>query len=456
MENTSSRINVKGIRSKILSLIIPITLENILQMSAGIVSMGMIGRLSIPSVNGQGISLRITQIIWAIFKGITTGATVFVAQAFGAGDYNRMKKIIQQTLLSAIIFVLFLQQLVFWNAKPLLGIFNPSPEVLNNGLIYIRYVSWGLPFMAITLIVAGVLQGMGNAKTPMKIAVTMNIVNIIACWVLIFGRLGFPALGIKGAAIGLVIAQFTSAMLGLYVLFNKDGVLSSYRNKNFFKFDFKEIKNVYRVGAPSAGESLLWQIAAIILTKIIMTFSDVAYAAHQMGMQAESISYMPAIGFSIAATTFVGQSVGAKNPEEGKAYMRESIKGSIFITSISVIILVFFPRLMMRLLTNNKAVIDLGIYYLILMGLVQIPQNLSGVFGGALRGAGYTRVPMIVALAGLWGIRVPLTIIFTYVFKLSIIAIWGAMCADLIFRFFLSYFLYKRHDIYSSNLFDKE
>jgi putative MATE family efflux protein len=213
---------------------------------------------------------------------------------------------------------------------------------------------------------------------------------------------------------------------------------------------------VYTVGAPTAGESLLWQIAAIILTRIIISFGEVAYAAHQMGMQAESISYMPALGFSVAATAFVGQSVGAKDPETGKAYMKECIKGSILITSVSVILLVFFPKLMMGLLTNNKDVINLGMYYLILMGLVQIPQNLAGVFGGALRGAGYTRVPMTVAFAGLWGIRVPLTIIFTYVFKLNIIAIWGAMCADLLLRFILSYFLYKRHDIYSSNLFDKE
>lgn len=450
-ENIQS-IDIKDIRKKILSLILPITLENILQMSAGIVSMGMIGRLSIASVNGQGISMRITQIIWAILKGITTGATVFVAQAYGAGDYNKMRRVIQQTLISSVILVIALQQIVFWNAELFLSIFNPNPEVLQNGLTYIKIASWGLPFLAIMMVVAGCLQGMGNAKTPMIIALIMNIVNIIFNYLLIFGILGLPGLGIKGAAIGLVIAQFTAALIGLYVLFNRDGVLNSCKGKDFFKLDFKQIKDVYLVGAPTAGESVLWQIAAIIITNIILSFGDVAYAAHQMGMQAESISYMPALGFSIAATTFIGQAVGAKDKEAGKAYLKETIRGSLMITTVSVIFLVFFPSSVMRILTNNKDVIHLGSYYLILMGLVQIPQNLSGVFSGALRGAGFTKVPMIVAFVGLWGIRVPLSLLLTYVFRMNIIAIWGAMCLDLLFRFILSYILYKRRDLYSSSL----
>jgi Na+-driven multidrug efflux pump len=175
-----------------------------------------------------------------------------------------------------------------------------------------------------------------------------------------------------------------------------------------------------------------------------------------MGMQAESISYMPAFGFSIVTTTLVGQCIGSREPEMGKAYLGETIKGSILITSISVIFLVFFPRQVMSLLTNDAEVIRLGAYYLIIMGIVQIPQNLAGVFGGALRGAGFTKVPMTTAFAGLWGIRVPFTLVLTYVFKLGIVYIWIAMGVDLVFRLFLSYFLYKRKDIFSAKLvFDK-
>jgi putative MATE family efflux protein len=284
----------------------------------------------------------------------------------------------------------------------------------------------------------------------------MNAINIALSYLLIFGQLGMPGLGIRGAAIATAIAQFCGAMIGLYVLFSKGGVLHSLLNKSFFKLDIKQVADVYKVGLPTSLESIFWQVAAIILTKAILTFGDTAFAAHQLGLQAESISYMPAAGFGIAATTFIGQALGAKNSELGKAYLKETLKGTIWVTVFCASILIFLPTIVMRLLTENVEVIKLGAKYLIIMGLVQIPQNISGVLNGALRGAGFTRVPMFVAAAGLWGIRIPMTLILTYKFQSTIIAIWVVMGVDLVFRFILSFIIYKTKNIYNRELVFKE
>jgi putative MATE family efflux protein len=304
--------------------------------------------------------------------------------------------------------------------------------------------------------VAAVLQGMGNAKTPMIIAFIMNLINILFSFLLIFGHLGLPVLGIKGAAIATVIAQFCAAVIGLYVLFNRNGVLSSLYNKSFFKLDMKQVFDVYKIGIPTSLESIFWQIAAIILTKTILTFGNTAFAAHQLGLQAESISYMPAAGFGIAATTFIGQALGAKNSELGKKYIKEILKGTFWVTTFCASILVLIPTVVMRMLTPNTELIALGSKYLIIMGLVQLPQNISGVLNGALRGAGFTRVPMFVAAAGLWGIRVPMTLILTYCFHLSIIAIWIVMGIDLIVRFIISFVIYRTKNIYNRELVFKD
>jgi len=452
MENITEEINKKQIRNKIYSLILPITIENILQMVAGMVSMSMIGRIDVLAIGALGISMRITQIIWSLFKGITTGATVFVAQSYGANNYKKMRNVIQQTILSSIILVIILQILVYFKAPLLLSVFNPTPELMDRAVLYMRTVCFGLPFLAIMLIVGGVLQGMGNAKTPMKITLIMNVINIAVAYVLIFGKLGVTPMGIKGAAIATVVSQAAAACIGLYVLFSCNGVMACRLNKDFFRADVHQISDVYRVGMPTAMESIFWQIAAIILTRAILTYGETAFAAHQMGMQAESISYMPAMGFGVAATALVGQALGAKDKFLAKAYIKEIIKGALLITSFSVIILVFFPKQMMGLLTNNTEIIKLGAKYLILMGLVQLPQNASGVLLGTMRGAGHTKVPMIVAGAGLWGVRVPFTLLVAYVFKLSIVAIWGVMCIDLVFRFLLSFTIYKKKDIYESTI----
>jgi putative MATE family efflux protein len=336
MGENDSKSNLKSIRKKILSMILPITIGSVLEMTAGLVSMALIGRIgsgSDTAVSAIGISSRITQIIWALFKGITTGASVFVAQAYGANNSKKLREVVQQTLLSSVIFVIIFQQIVFWKAPSLLSIFNPDSGLKDSAVLYLRTVSWGLPFMVIMISVAAVLQGMGNAKTPMIIAFIMNLINILFSFLLIFGHLGLPVLGIKGAAIATVIAQFCAAVIGLYVLFNRNGVLSSLYNKSFFKLDMKQVFDVYKIGIPTSLESIFWQIAAIILTKTILTFGNTAFAAHQLGLQAESISYMPAAGFGIAATTFIGQALGAKNSELGKKYIKEILKGTFWVTT---------------------------------------------------------------------------------------------------------------------------
>lgn len=441
-------VNIKDIRKKILSLILPITIENILQTLAGFISMGMIGRIDAVAVSSLGLSTRITQIIWALFKGITTGAAVFVAQAYGANDMKKLKRVIQQTLLSSVILVILFQIIIYFNAASLLSIFNPEPVLLQNAELYLKIVSFGLPFVAVMLVVAGVLQGMGNAKTPMKIALIMNFFNIVFSYALIFGKLGFSPAGIKGAAISIVLAQFISAMLGLYVLFNKNGILGSMHKRDLLKLDMKQISDVYRVGIPTSLESIFWQFAAIILTRVILSFGTTAMASYQLGLQAESLSYMPAMGFAVAATTFIGQSLGGKKPEEGRIYLKETAKGSMIITLISVALLVFLPKQIMALLTTDVEVINLGAKYLFIMGLVQIPQNMSSVLNGALRGAGITWAPMVVAGVGLWGIRIPVSLILTYYFNMDIIVIWIVMGVDLIFRYGFSYVIYKIKNIY--------
>lgn len=441
-------IKKSEVRKKIYSMILPITIENILQTMTGLVSMGMIGRIDTLAVGALGISTRITQILWALFKGITTGAAVFVAQAFGAGDLNKVRKVIRQTLLSTVALSVVFQQIIYWNAPLLLEIFDPSPELLDSGILYLRTVSWGLPFMVIMLVVAGVLQGMGNAGTPMKIALIMNIINIIASYLLIFGNLGFPSIGIRGAAYALITAQFTGALIGLYILFNRNGILGSLFNTSLLKIDFKQIADIYRVGIPSSLESVFWQFSAIILARIILSFGETPFAAYQLGLQAESISYMPALGFSISAATFIGYSLGAKNKDMGKLYLKELIRGSLVVTLVSGGILVLFPGYIMSLLTYDADVIKIGSTYLLLMGLVQVPQNLSSVLNGALRGAGFTKVPMIVAGIGLWGIRIPVSLILINYFNMGIVSIWVVMCIDLVFRFILSVVLYKTKNIY--------
>jgi putative MATE family efflux protein len=455
-EVSETQMSKKELRAKIFSMILPLTFENILQMTTGFVSAALIGWISVSAINSVSLAVRVNNIVWALFKGIGIGTTVMVAQAYGSNDYAKVRKIAHQALLSTLVLVVLLQQIIYRNAHVFISWFGAKGEVLEGATMHLKNISFGLPFLAIMLIVAGVMQGMGNAKTPAKIALIMNIVNVGLSWMFIFGNLGFPALGLRGAALGIILAQATAALIGLYILFNENGILRPLLNKSLFRFDGAQIVDVYKVGLPSSAESVFWNLSSIVLTSLILKLGTIPMAAHSQGLQAEAISYMPAASFALAATAFIGQALGASNPKLAKEYFKEIAKGSTIITSVSVVLLLIIPKQIMWLLTKDPEVIALGAVYLRLMALVQIPQNISGVINGTLRGAGYTQVPAFVSGTGIWLVRIPLSYFLALNMGMGIYGIWTAMCIDLIFRFILSSgflllkhksILYKRNQI---------
>ncbi len=145
-----------------------------------------------------------------------------------------------------------------------------------------------------------------------------------------------------------------------------------------------------------------------MLMRLIVQFGTAELAAHQLGLTAESLSYMPAIGFGIAATALVGQSLGAKNPRLAERYVGQIVRVCALLTIVTAGLLFFLPEVIMGVLTDRVEVIRLGAIYLRLMAFAQLPQQIAGVLNGALRGAGDTKAPMVIGGVGLWKVRLPL------------------------------------------------
>ena len=450
MEN---RYDTKIIRENVLSMIVPITFENILQMAAGVVSMAFVGRINELAIGAVGLSNILFRIAWALFKGLGVGSSAFVARNLGAQKNHKISMVIKQGSIIAIGFSLIMQQIIFWNAETLLRIFDSSPELLSTATVYLKIISWSLPLAAIIQFVAGVLQGMGNAKSPMLVVSILNIVNIIFSFLLIFGNLGFSPLGLKGAGYAYVIAHIVSAIVGVYFLIkmNREIMAEVDHAQESNEFRREEFVSLLKYGAPTSFELAFIQVASIFVTRAILKYGETAYAAYQLGLQAESVSYMPAMGLAIAATAFVGRSLGANDKKLGKMYLNELLKFSIIITLFAGGALVLFPNYIMRALTDDLEIVSIGSTYLIVMGFAQMPQNLSGLFNGVLRGAGYPNAPLIHTGTGIWLIRIPLILIVSNYFDANILWIWLCMATDLVFRFIFSYGSFKRKDVFNED-----
>jgi putative MATE family efflux protein len=412
-------------------------------MGVGLVNTAMVGHLSAIAIGAVGLCSRATMVGWALFQGISTGATVLVAQSIGAGDRDRARTVAIQGLMFGSVSVAFLAAVFSIWAGPILKVFRPSPELLSASAGYLKIVVLGMPAQGIMMAAGAAMRGSGDTRTPMVVAVLVNLINIVANWVLIYGRMGFPAMGINGAATATVFAQWIGAFLAFAAITTRNSRLGL-TVKGPWRFHRVELGKMLGVGMPSTGESLFWQSAQIILTMYITGFGTAALAAHQLGIQAESLSYMPTAGFSIAATALVGQAIGGQNPRLAQRSSRELGFMASAITAVTGGMLFLFPKQILTLLTNDAEVIALGSIYLRLMATAQIPQNLAGVLSGALRGCGDTRTPMYVAASGLWGIRLPLAYILAFPLKMGIVGVWIAMTGDLFVRFVLIFIRYRR------------
>ena len=364
-----------------------------------------------------------------------------VARAVGAGDRVRMRRVAQLGLILAVSLLGVVGAVVFIFAPSLFLVFKVTPEALPIGTAYLRMLVFSMPFQALLIVIGAILRGIGNTKIPMQIAVVTNVIIVALNSVLIFGRFGFPALGFRGPAISTIIGQAVGAVIAVKYLLG-DGSRVKLGLEDFFSFDSQLIKRLLSIGLPSSAEMAFWQLASVVIVRLINGFGTEAGAAYQLGLQAEGISYMPTAGFAIAATAFVGQSLGARNPHLAERYVKEIVRWGIVFTSVTTALLVFGPRVLMGMLTDDEAVIAIGAQYLLIMGFSQIPQQTSGTLNGVLRGAGDTVTPMISAGIGIWGCRIPLSFLFSKWFGIT--GIWWAINIDQFARLLITGSKYLR------------
>ena len=429
----------KGINASILVVLIPVILENILVFSASAVTTAMVGRLTAIDISAQGIGARLMNIYLALFKGLAIGLTVTGALRFGEGDLQRWRKTVNQAFLTAVPMGLIFCAAVFLFPAWCIRLFTSDVRILAVGCPYVRLVAVCYPFLAISAFVTGAFQSRNDTKTPMIIAGIVNTLNILLGWILIFGKLGVPALGLMGAGIAFVTAQLIGASIGLTLLFNKKiGLVRDVElNVPFCKFDRECAKEIYAMGFPAACENLQWHLATVVLSRVILLYGVNSYAAYQLGLQAEGMLVALASGFIVASATLAANAIGKRDEVLYHGYFWQLTKICLGVSLVGCCVLFFAPHILMRLLTDKEDLIEIGIKYLTIMAAAQIPQNMSKVLAGTIRAAGYKRTPFAVTATGVWGGRVLLCVLFGYVFKLDIIFIWWAFNVDQIMRMLL-------------------
>ncbi len=424
-------------RRRILSLAWPAIVENLLHTMVGIVDTAMVGRLGAASLAAAGLGNQISMVGLTVFAALATGSTALVARHIGANESSKASNVARQSLVlglfvSAAVMITFLL-----TARGLLGVLfrSSEAEVLGMASSYVRIVASAMILNYFLIVINAILRGAGDTRTPMRITALVNVINVIGNMVFIYGVGPIPALGVAGAAIGTALAQACGGILALWVLFRHP--VLRVRITDSFKPDRTIIRRIANVGVPAGAEQGMMRVAQLVYTMIVSSLGTVSYAAHQVALNAESLSFMPGAGFAIASTTLVGQNLGADRPDEAAESGRVTRNLGILVMSIMGVVFVVMPEPIVRIFSNDPEVIKLAAVCLRLVAISQPALATWMILAGGLRGAGDTRAILKIVVVGFVVVRVGLSYLLAIHLGYGLIGAWVAMVVDLFARGFL-------------------
>lgn len=420
-------------RRGFLSLAWPSLVENVLLTLMGVLTMMMVGRLGASAVAGVGAANQVMNLMIVVFGGLAVGTTALVARRVGAGDRSGARAVLGQALAVGLSLSVVVGVVGVFVAYHVIELMGAAPEVAADGAVYLRGVMATTPLMAVTLVGNGSLRGSGDTRTPMVITALANVANVVVAFPLIFGLAGLPALGLGGAVWGIAVARTVGFALVVRALLAGQ-TLSPLRVLSRWRPDVAVLRLLAAVGGPAAAESGSIQVGMMLFSLIVISMGTAAFAAQQIVFNAANFSMMPGMAFSVAATTLVGQSLGARDPKAAESSgWRATLSAAGWMSTMGALF-VLIPEQIVGLYTSDPEVIAAGATGLRIVGIGQPFQGVAFVLAGALRGAGDTRTTLVVGTASMWLTRLPIAYLLGLVARLGVAGVWIAWAGDWVIR----------------------
>jgi putative MATE family efflux protein len=408
----------------------PVIVGNLLYSAVGFVDIKIVGSLGAAAVAAVTTGNRMFFVMQALLMAVTAGTTALVARAWGAGDRAEAERVTRVSLALCVVLALLLTVPGVVFAEPLARFFRLDAEAVELAAVFIRWLSVFNASFAVFFVLGVALRAAGDMRTPLWTGALTNVVNVGLVYGLVYGELGLPALGVAGAALANGLAGALGALLlGALWLARRlalgpgpGGALSRER-----------VRRLLRIGYPAALEQGAWQGGFLAFLWIVSLYGTAPYAAYGIGVNILSFSFVVGFGFSIAASTVVGQRLGARDPAG-------ATRGGWRATRLSIAAMVGLggaillgARPLAAFMIEDPEVVRLTVVFIYILGAVQPLMAVEFTLGGALRGAGDTRFPLLTVLSGLLGVRVLLAALFARL-GLGVEWVFAALIADYVVK----------------------
>lgn len=428
---------LKELYKKTLAIAWPSTVEGALMSIIGSVDTMMVGTLGAAAIAAVGLTGQPRMILLLLAQALCVGTTALCARRKGAHDYAGANACMNQSLAIITVIGVLMTLLGYFGAEPLMRLGGANEDTLALSVEYFRIISLAFLPSCWQLCICAAMRAIGKTRVTMVTNITANLINVCLNYVLIGGKLGFPALGVRGAAIATACGTIAASMICIVVVIRGGGIY----HLAVPKFDKVTVSGLTKVGASSMVEAVCLRVGFLMLARLIAGIGTNAFAAYQIVSQVTSLSFTLGDGVGTAGTSLVGQSLGAKRKDLAMAHAGVAYRIGTFVSLGLMLVIFLTSRQIALLFTTDEAIIRGVTASLYVVILAMMPQNGRVILSGSLRGAGDVKFVAMCALISVAVLRPALTWFFCYPvaawlphLEIAVLAPWVAFLIDSIIR----------------------
>ena len=425
----------KSIIKRTVDIALPSTIEAVLISLIGAVDMMMVGTIGANAIASVGICNQPKFIILATILSLNVGVTVVVSHRKGEENRESANRTLAQAWMISAMIAAVLSTLGFIFAKPVVEFAGATSEYSDMAALYLRSIMIGNFFNSMSLTINAAQKGSGNTKIAMRTNVTANLVNVVFNFLLINGIGFFPKMGVLGAGIATSLGNFVAFVMSV-ISISHPGEFLHLKLKEHFKFDKKTLRDLFKIASSSFAEQVFLRIGFFLYSKTVAGLGMVAYATHNVCMQLMSLSFSFGEGLSVATSSLVGQSLGARRKDMAMIYSKLTQRlGNVIGLTLGMIMIIFRSQLI-GLFTDDLTIIQTGSDIVFIIAATMFFQITQVVTYGCLRSAGDVKFTALLSLLSVTLVRPILTWVFVSPLSLGLFGAWISLFLDQLVRYF--------------------
>lgn len=435
----------KGITKEAVRMAWPAVCESFFIALAGMVDSLMVSSMGASAVAAVGLTTQPKFMGLALFFAMNVSVSALVARRRGEKNQRSANQILLVAILFVIVATVVISSACVMWANEIINFCGSAPETHEPAVIYYRIIMGCMIFNVLSMVINAAQRGSGNTMIAMRTNIVSNVVNIIANYLLIQGHLGFPALGIAGAAIATVFGTVIACIMSFTSLFRRDGFVSIYYiMEQQIRPALEPVISIIKLGFSVFIEQILMRVGFMSTAMMAAKMGTNALAAHQVGMNILGLTFSFGDGMQVAAVALIGRSLGEGSPDKAKAYGKTCRMIGLGISCVLAVVYFFGGEWLYHLFFAEQEIVDIGVMIIRIMIIIVLFQVSQVIYMGCLRGAGDTTYTAIASTISVTIIRTSASYFFGFVMGLGMAGIWMGILADQISRFLFASIRFKQ------------